>query len=226
MLLRGVIRTIKCHVASCTQEELRAESSVLLGLVEHAGSILSSCQKGRDRRTPFERLHGKKPTQEVGPFAEKVLARPISSEPFNSTRYKFGVWLGQRNNCAECFVGTAEVCSERERSGGLNIKTGGTKRQSTTRSESRGELLMARGLWTGRRHKMIPCHHHQCRGSSSAKGEKSPQQTLGLSAPLQDCYAIRSGKRAHAHSASCGARIEECLKTTREGSERIEEARC
>ena len=52
-------------------------------LVEYAGSMLSRCQKGRDGRAPFERLHGKKPTQEFVPFGEKVLVRPISSEPLN-----------------------------------------------------------------------------------------------------------------------------------------------
>ena len=53
----------------------------------------------------FERLH-EKPTQEFAAFGEKVLARPISSEPLNrmNPRYKFGVWLGLR----KCFVGTAE----------------------------------------------------------------------------------------------------------------------
>ena len=106
LLLRGAIRTIKCHVESGTQED----SPILPWLVEHAGSILSRCQKGRDGRTPFERLHGKKPTQEFVPFGEKVLARPISSEPLNriNPRYKFGVWLGVRNNSAECFVATGE----------------------------------------------------------------------------------------------------------------------
>ena len=39
--------------------------------VEHAGCILSRCQKGRDGKTPFERLHGKKPTEEFVPFGEK-----------------------------------------------------------------------------------------------------------------------------------------------------------
>ena len=72
-------------------------------------SILSRCQKGRDGRTPFERLRGKKPTQEFVPFGEKVLARPRSSEPLNRMNpgYKFGVWLEVKNNSAECFVGTA-----------------------------------------------------------------------------------------------------------------------
>ena len=110
MLLRGVIRTIKCHVESCTQEELREDSPILPWLVEHAGRILSRGQKGPDGRTPFERLHGKKPTQEFVPLEEKVLARPISSELLNRMNpgYKVGVWLGVRNNSAECFMEKAE----------------------------------------------------------------------------------------------------------------------
>ena len=91
----------------------KKNSPILPWLVAHARSILSRCQKGRDGRTSFERLHGKKLTQEFVPFGEKVLARPISSEPLNSKnpRYKFGVWLGVRNNSAECFVETAEGVS-------------------------------------------------------------------------------------------------------------------
>ena len=48
LLLRGVIRTIKCHVESCTQEEIWEDSPILPWLVEHAGSMLSRCQKDRD----------------------------------------------------------------------------------------------------------------------------------------------------------------------------------
>ena len=71
---------------------------------------LFRCQKGRDGRTPFERLLGKEPTQEFVPFGEKVLAKPISSESLNrmNPRYMFGVWLGVRNTSLECFVRTAE----------------------------------------------------------------------------------------------------------------------
>ena len=68
VLLRGVIRTSKCHVESCTKEELREDSPILLWLVEHAGCILSICQNGRDGKTPFERLRGKKPTQGIYPI--------------------------------------------------------------------------------------------------------------------------------------------------------------
>ena len=37
--------------------------------------------ESRDGRMPFERLHGKKPTQEFVPFGEKVLARQITTDP-------------------------------------------------------------------------------------------------------------------------------------------------
>ena len=46
MLLRGIIRTIQCHIESSTQEPLGDESPVLPWLVEHAGCVLSRCQKG------------------------------------------------------------------------------------------------------------------------------------------------------------------------------------
>ena len=103
MLLRGVIRTTKCHAESCTQEELREDSPIFPWLVEHAESILSRCSKGWNGRTPFERLHGKKLMKECVPSGDKVVARPISSEPLNrmNPRCKFGVWLGVRNNSAE-----------------------------------------------------------------------------------------------------------------------------
>ena len=52
MLIRGIIRTIKCHIESSTQEPRSDESPVLPWLVEHAGCILSRCQQGRDGKTP------------------------------------------------------------------------------------------------------------------------------------------------------------------------------
>ena len=111
MQIRGIIRTIKCHVESSTQEPLSDESPILPWLVEHAGCILSRCQKGRDGKTPFERLHDKKPTQEFVPFGEKVLAKQVATDPMNrmNLRYKFGIWLGVRCNSAECLTGKSEL---------------------------------------------------------------------------------------------------------------------
>ena len=73
-------------------KELREDSPILPWLVEHAGSVLCRFQKGRDGRTPFERLHGKKPTQEFVPLGEKVLARPVSSEPLELNESQMQSW--------------------------------------------------------------------------------------------------------------------------------------
>ena len=43
MQIRGIMRTIKCHIESNTQEPLSDESPILPWLVEHAGCILSRC---------------------------------------------------------------------------------------------------------------------------------------------------------------------------------------
>ena len=47
-------------------------------------------------------------------------------------------------------------------------------------------------------------------------------EAFGTTAGCPGCNAIRSGKRAQAHSDPCRARIEECLKTTPEGAERLD----
>ena len=72
MQLRGILRTIRCHIESSTQAPVRDDSPVLPRWVEHAVNILSRCQKGRDGRTPCERLHGTRPHQE---FVVRCLQR-------------------------------------------------------------------------------------------------------------------------------------------------------
>ena len=84
----------KFHIESSTQGPLSDESPVLPWLVEHAGCILTRCQKGRDGKTPFERLHGKKSVPEFVPFGEKVLAKQITADPLNrmNPRYKYEIF--------------------------------------------------------------------------------------------------------------------------------------
>ena len=106
MLLRGVIRTTKCHVESCTQEELREDSPNLAGGWWNMRG--ASCPGAR--RDEMVGPHLKYCMARSQHKKVYSLARPISSESLNrmNPRYKFGVWLGVRNNNAECFVGTAE----------------------------------------------------------------------------------------------------------------------
>ena len=74
------------------------------------GAFCPDVRKDRDGKAPFERLRGKRPTQEFVPFGEKVLAKHVSTDPMNrmSPRYTFGIWLRMRSNSAECFIGNAD----------------------------------------------------------------------------------------------------------------------
>ena len=225
MLLRGVIRTMKCLVECCTQEELRKDSPVLQCMVAHAGSILSRCQKGRDGRTPFERLHGKRPTQNFVPFG-KVLARPISSKPLNrmNPRYKFGVWLGVRNNSAECFVRTAEGVfrarevrrmehQDRWDKEAINNVIGVPWRNA------HGNRIVDRPATQTDPLPPPPVPYEEVRVQME-RITRTEIETFGTTAGCPGCNAIRSGKSAQAHSDLCRARIEECLKITLEGASR------
>ena len=205
MLLRGVIRTIKCHVESCTQEELREDSSILLWLVELAGSICSSA--GR--------------VETVGRNREKVLARPMSSEPLNrlNPRYKFGEWLEVGNN-----GGDGSRCVQSARS--QEDRTANSWDKVAINSVFGVPWRHADGKWTvDRPATQIDPLPPQSVPSEGARLQReritrTDIDTFSTTAGCPGCNAIRSGKRAQAHSDPCRARIEECLKTTPEGAER------
>ena len=99
MLIRGTIRTINCHIESSTQDPLSDELQYL-AVVGRTCRMhrVQMTKKACDGKTPFERLHGKHPTQEFVSFCERVLAKQIFTDPINrmNPRYKFGIWLGIR----------------------------------------------------------------------------------------------------------------------------------
>ena len=88
---------------------------------------------------------------------------------------------------------------------------------------------MVRGLWTGQRHKLTLCRHHHpppvpFEGARVQRERitRTDFKAFGTTAGSPGFNAIRSGKRAEAHSNPCRVKIEGCLKTTPEGSERLE----
>ena len=228
MLLRGIIRTIKCHIDSSTPKPLSDESSVLPWLVEHAGCTLSRCQKGRDGKTSFERLHGKKPTQEFVPFGEKVLAKQITTDPINrmNPRYHYGIWLGMRNNSAECFIGNPDgVFRARE------IRR--LEPQSRWDAEAINGVIgvpwrMTDGKWTVDRPEVredpIPIPPLPFEGARIRRERITKQDVddFGATIGSPGCNAIKDNKRAEARSDRGRLRSEECLRSTAQGARRLD----
>ena len=139
-------------------------------------------------------------------------------------RYKFGVWLGVRNNSAECFVGRQKVYSERARSGG-------EEQQDRWDKEAINNVIgvpwrIVDGKWTVDRPMTqidpLPPPPVPFEGARVQRERitRTDIEAFGTTAGCPGCNAIRSGKRAQAHSDLCRVRIEERLKTTPEGAER------
>ena len=192
MLLRGIIRTIKCHIESSSQEPLSDESPVLPWLVKHAGCILSRCQKGRDGRTPFERLHGKKPTQEFVPLGDKVLAEQITTDPMN------------RMISGTC-TGLGLECETRAQNVSLGMQSGKWK---VDRPEGRVDSIP------------IPPLSFEGARIQRERITKQDIDEFGATIGCQGCNAIKDNKRTQAHSDRCRRKIEECLRVTPHGPER------
>ena len=228
VLLRGIIRAIKCHIESSTQEPLSDESLVLPWLVEHAGCILSRCQMGLDGKTLFERLHGKKQTQEFVPFGKNVLAKQITTEPRNRTnpRYQYGFWLGNAKQQRRMFhwecrwrtqrssnqkIGTSEQVGRRSHpqcdwstleNDGWKVDSGQTRSSSGPRSNP---SVAVRGS-TNSRGKNHQARHWRIRSHDWMPRLQCKQRQQEGTSPLR----------------SCRKRIEECLRTTPHEAERLD----
>ena len=228
MLLRRIIRTINCHIESRTQESHGDESPVIPWLVEHAGCILPRSQKGRDGKTPFERMHGKKPPKEVVPFGEKVLARRVTTKPRNrmNTRYQYWVWLGMRNNSAECFIGNADgVFRAREI---RKLEPQDRWEKEAINNKIGVPWRMTDGKWTVDKPEVqvdpIPIPPLPFEGARIQR-ERITEKDIdefGATIGCQGCNAIKDNKKAQAHSDRCRLRIEKCLRNTPHGAERLD----
>ena len=169
----------------------------------------------------------RKLTQECVPFGEKVLARPISLELLNrmNPRYKFRVWLGARSNSAECFVETAEgVFRARE------VRR--LEQQDRWDREAINNVIgvpwrTVEGKWTVDRPvtqvNPLPPPPVPFEGARVQRERitRTDIEAFGTTAGCPGCNQFKAGKRLQTHSDPSRVRIEECLKTTPEGSERL-----
>ena len=149
-------------------------------------------------RTPFERLHGKKPTQEFVPFGEKVLARQITTDPMNGMkpRYQYGVWMGRRNNSAECFIGNADgVFRAREIRRLEPQSRWDTEVLKNVIGVVPQRMQTANGRWTDQKFEWTRSQSRHCHFQEhESRGKESPRKTSTSSDPRLDVQAaMRSG---------------------------------
>ena len=185
----------------------------------------TGARKGRDGKTPFERMHGKKPTQEFVPLGEEVLARQVTTEPRNrmNPRYQYGAWLGVRNNSTECFIGNANGVFR-----ALEIRRLEPRDTEAINSVIGVPWKMTDGKWTVDRPEVrvdpIPIPPLPFKGARIQRERITKQDIneFGATIGCPVCNAIKDNKRAQARSDLCRVRIEEYLRITPHGAERLD----
>ena len=157
-----------------------------------------------------------------------MLAIQVSTDPVNrlNPRYKFGIWLGMRNNSAECCIGAADgVFRARE--------IGRLEPQSRWDKEVVNNVIGVRwrrihGRWTVHRPQIredpVPPPPLPFEGArvQMKRITKQDIEEFGVTVECQVCNAIKDNKRAQAYSDRCRERIERCLRVTPQGAERLD----
>ena len=180
--------------------------------------------EGRHSRYCMEKSRHKS----LSPFGEKVLGRKITTDQMNrmNPKYQYGVWLGMRNNSAECFIGMQTVCSELTKFGDWNLTADGTQEQLT--SVVGVPWRMTDGRWTVDRPEAqvdptpIPPLPFKGARIQRERITKKDVNEFGATVGCAGCNAIRDNKRAQAQSDRCRMRMEERLITTPHGAEKLE----
>lgn len=231
--IRGMIRTVRDAAETRLGENIKDDSVLMPWLVEHAANLVTMCQVGRDGRTPHERLRGKRPPQALVPFGEKVLFQSLrqdrranKAEP----RYDYGVWAGVRIGGADVYILTPDG-AVRARS--VRRLPGAERWDMELIGRVRGVPWdMAAGarsdpVSAGRspdelRAPPPPPEDDEPPAMRRARISKEDIERFGATPNCPGCKAIRWGKRPQAHSEACRARIEEQLRMTKEGAERLD----
>jgi len=100
-------RTVLIALQKRLEVKVPVTHKIVTWLVEHAADLLNKFAVGRDGRTAFERLKGKKYRGEVVEFGRKILYKiPCKPEGGLMTeRWLHGIWLGKRFLSDEHLVG-------------------------------------------------------------------------------------------------------------------------
>ena len=129
-------------------------------------------------------------------------------------RYKFGFWLGRRNNSAECFIGNADGVFRAREVRRLDP-------QSRCDKEAVNNVIgvpwrITDGRWTADRPEvrvdpiLIPPFPFEGARIPRQKNTKHDIKEIRATVGFPGCNAIKDNKMAQTHSDRCRVQIEEC----------------
>ena len=104
--VEDLLRTLKSALETRLKAKLESGHPVMRWLVEHVASILNRYSVNKDGQTPYFCQHGKRPTDRLVEFGEKVFFYvPRKVRAKLDQRFRLGTYLGVSTNSNESYVG-------------------------------------------------------------------------------------------------------------------------
>ena len=228
-------RTWLSHVEDKLREPVKANSPLIIWLIEHMSSIINRAKIGPDGKTPYSRIKGKDSRTKLVPFGEKVLWMISKEErkkgPKMAPRFHYGIWVGVNDASGEYLL----------------LTPGGLKKARTIRR------LPEEDKWDGEYVNLCkgtPWDHEgkeavediradidmpaavEHKGEGTDEGARMQRmritnedvQAHGPTRGCQGCRAVALKLKSQTHSESCRTRMTKLISQTPHGAERVQAA--
>ena len=108
--VEGQIRTLRSAIEARIGQNIFPGGALFAWLVVHAANLINMYEVGKDGRTPYQRLKGRKLTSNMIEFGECVHFLPLKHLDSGKAeiRWRDGVFLGLKLTSGEKLVGTPE----------------------------------------------------------------------------------------------------------------------
>ena len=227
--VQGMIRTMRSALEDKWGVKLEVAHPVWTWLAEYAGWMLTRGEVGRDGRTAYERIKGKKAKLHGMEFAEGVLwKRRREGGPLGklTSMWEDGVFLGVKGSTGEIIVGnekgvwvtrTVRRKPEEERWDRKNIEkiVGVPWRKNDQDKNTDGEAMKGEVRIMDKEYReRMQMEGHEETVPRRVYIKKDDLETFGYTVGCPGCISILKGTARQAHSEACRKRMEEKLKGT------------
>ena len=110
--VRDQARVLKDQVEYKCRGKIGLDSDVMQWLVRWSAMVITRFKVGKDGKTAWERMKGKRCDLEVVPFGEKVWYKKLKESGAKDnkmeSRWEEGIWMGHMGRTTEAVIGTTE----------------------------------------------------------------------------------------------------------------------
>lgn len=239
--VKGMVRTLRSSIEEKTGAAIRLDAAMVPWIVRHAAYVITRCKLQPDGKTAMQKMKGRRVNVPLVPLGESILFKlpkvPNMPGDFRD-RFEEGVWLGCTIRSGEHIVGTEKGC----------FKVSGIVRKSEDRRWSAEAVAKIKGspkepVPGSGTSKMVAFSKHRDEPNVQkmeympVENKEEPEVRVtyifkkdiekhGATEGCPGCRALMNphNKFRAKHTPECRQRLEEALRGTEEGAQRVKRA--